>query len=222
MTWSSFLEQVDQYTDLLIEMFTDRDMKCQEFLIAKAVEIIDIETLYSLDAHSLSFIIEWPDSKRSPHEEFDSLLKFHLFNITLWRKRMVCLFGWAVFTHSNICSFLSVKFPTIIILFMFQVKENVDDATFPFTYLLVHWNNIMPLRGHFDYFIEVAELRRKAEGTRFINRDHFMWAFRERGYGTFSEIDLIQIFFIIFFKLYFVTSGYLTQILLGSFCRRAP
>ncbi|XP_057546653.1 uncharacterized protein LOC130825436 isoform X3 [Amaranthus tricolor] len=141
---------VDQYTDLLIEMFTDRDMKCQEFLIAKAVEIIDIETLYSLDAHSLSFIIEWPDSKRSPHEEFDSLLKFHLFNITLWRKRMV--------------------------------KENVDDATFPFVYLLVHWNNIMPLRGHFDDFIEVAELRRKAEGTRFINRDHFMWAFRERGY----------------------------------------
>ena len=109
MTWSSFLEQVDQYTDLLIEMFTDRDMKCQEFLIAKAVEIIDIETLYSLDAHSLSFIIQWPNSKRSPHEEFDSLLKFHLFNFTQWRKEMVCLFGWAVFTHSNIFSFLSVK-----------------------------------------------------------------------------------------------------------------
>uniref|UniRef100_A0A803KUN6 Uncharacterized protein n=1 Tax=Chenopodium quinoa TaxID=63459 RepID=A0A803KUN6_CHEQI len=32
---------VDQYTDLLIEMFTDREMKCQEFLIAKAVKIID-------------------------------------------------------------------------------------------------------------------------------------------------------------------------------------
>ncbi|XP_057546645.1 uncharacterized protein LOC130825433 isoform X2 [Amaranthus tricolor] len=151
---------VDQYTDLLIEMFTDRDMKCQEFLIAKAVEIIDIETLYSLDAHSLSFIIEWQDSERSfiewqdsewsPHEEFDNLLKFYLFKIILWRKRMV--------------------------------KYNVNGVFFPFSYILVNWNNIMPLRGHFDDFIEVAELRRKAEGTRFINRDHFMWAFRERGY----------------------------------------
>ncbi|XP_057546647.1 uncharacterized protein LOC130825435 [Amaranthus tricolor] len=143
-------EKVDQYTDLLIEMFTDRDMKCQEFLIAKAVEIIDIETLYSLDAHSLSFIIQWPNSKRSPHEEFDSLLKFHLFNFTQWRKEMV--------------------------------KNNVNGVLFPFSYLLMNWDNMLPLRGNFDDFIEVAELRRKAEGTRFINRDHFMWAFRERGY----------------------------------------
>ncbi|CAO2826295.1 unnamed protein product [Amaranthus hypochondriacus] len=145
---------VDQYTDLLIEMFTDRDMKCQEFLIAKAVEIIDIEALYSLDAHSLSFIesfmIEWQDSKRSPHENFDSLLKFHLFKINLWRKEMV--------------------------------KDDVTDVLFPYAYLLLNVNNMLPLCGYCDDFIEVAEFRRKAEGTRFINRDHFMWAFRERGY----------------------------------------
>lgn len=104
---------------------------------------------------------------------------------------------------------------------MFQVKVNVSDVVFPFHYLFFNVN-ISPLRGKFGPFIEVAEVRRKAEGTRFINRDHFVWAFRESGYGTFSEIGLIQIFFIIFFKLYFVTSGYLTQILLGSFCRRAP
>jgi hypothetical protein len=98
MTWSSFLEQVDQYTDLLIEMFTDRDMKCQESLIAKAAEIIDIETLYSLDAHSLSFIESFrQDSKSSPHEEFDSLLKFHLFKISIWRNNMVCFLHIQIF-----------------------------------------------------------------------------------------------------------------------------
>jgi hypothetical protein len=134
------------------------------------------------------------------------------------------VFAWVgcFYTFKYLLFFKREIFPTIIILFMFQVKDDVNDVLFPYAYLLLNVNNMLPLCGYCDDFIEVAELRRKAEGTRFINRDHFMWAFRERGYGTFSDIDLIQIFFIIFFKLYFVTSGYLTQILLGSFCRRAP
>lgn len=73
-----------------------------------------------------------------------------------------------------------------------MVTDRLTTSSMPFSLLLhneFEMKEIVELRYTvpppltvFD-LISIAELRRKAEGSRFINRDHFLWAFDERGCG---------------------------------------
>uniref|UniRef100_A0A803KVI7 Uncharacterized protein n=1 Tax=Chenopodium quinoa TaxID=63459 RepID=A0A803KVI7_CHEQI len=129
--------------------------KCQEFLLAKAVECIDVKALYSLEADAIQDLVEL-NMHSSAHEELDWLIKSDLLELIRVKDRLrTSTIPFSILLHNE-----------------FELREIVELRY-----------TVPPPLTVFD-LISIAELRRKAEGSRFINRDHFLWAFDERGCGT--------------------------------------
>lgn len=78
---------VDEYTFLLLEIFRDKlSEKCQEFLLAKAVECVDVKALYSLEADAILDLVEL-NMHSSAHEELDWLIKSDLMKLIRVKKK---------------------------------------------------------------------------------------------------------------------------------------
>ncbi|KAL9237373.1 hypothetical protein vseg_011930 [Gypsophila vaccaria] len=71
-----------------------------------------------------------------------------------------------------------------------RVKYKVVQVMFPLMYL--YYPRFLVIHPRVYEIIEVAEIRRLALGSRFIRRNHLMWAFYECGYGLPPEITVIK------------------------------
>lgn len=160
---------VDQYTCLLIEMVRGESQEWLDRLLTKAVETIDIAS-YGLDASSIEDLMGiFTDC--SAYEDLNRVIEFNLLSILLCKKTMV--------QSEAVQSVMPFD-----LLFKIEFLDGPDgdyDSSKVAEYRrrAVEASSSGDIRG----LITVAELRRKAEGSRFITRDHFLWAFDQGGCG---------------------------------------
>ncbi|KAL2898331.1 Festuclavine synthase II [Bienertia sinuspersici] len=140
-----FLEQVDEYTSLLIGMVRNESHERQDSPFAEALKKIDTETLYGLDDSLIKGFYDLPiDPDCSVHEELYHRIEVHLIRILIHKTSMV----------QN-----DARFSVVPFYLLFNIPFLKGPSS----------------KGEFD--------PSKAEGSRFIKRDHFLRAFDELGSG---------------------------------------
>ncbi|KMT10418.1 hypothetical protein BVRB_5g115480 isoform A [Beta vulgaris subsp. vulgaris] len=162
---------VDQYTCLLIEMARGESQEWLDLLLTKAVETIDIAS-YGLDASSIEDLMGiFTDC--SAYEELYRDIEFNLLSILICKKVMVQREAQQSVMPFNL-------------LFTIEFLEGPSSlGDFDSSKVAEYRCRDEEAASSVDIWdlIKVAELRRKAEGSRFITRDHFLWAFDQGGCG---------------------------------------
>ncbi|KAL2898149.1 hypothetical protein RDABS01_039931 [Bienertia sinuspersici] len=162
---------VDQYTSLLIGMVRNESDECQDSVLAKALEKIDIKALDGLDDSSIEDLygLHIDDSSCSVHKMFYQHIELHLTRIL---RRKTWMVQWEA-----ICSVMP-----FFLLFNIQFLKGPSSlGECDRSKIVEYRRRVEKSHSSVDLvdLIKVAELRRKAEGSRFIKRDHFLWAFDE-------------------------------------------
>ncbi|XP_057251202.1 uncharacterized protein LOC125497411 isoform X2 [Beta vulgaris subsp. vulgaris] len=162
---------VDQYTCLLIEMVRGESQEWLDLLLTKAVETIDIAS-YGLDASSIEDLMGiFTDC--SAYEELYRDIEFNLLSILICKKTMV-----QSQAEKSVMPF--------DLLFKIEFLEGPSsNGDYDSSKVAEYRRRAEEASSSVDIcdLITVAELRRKAEGSRFITRDHFLWAFDQGGCG---------------------------------------
>ena len=94
------MEQVDEYTSLLIEMVRGNSNEWRESVVKKAVDMIDLKVIDGLPCSTIEELSGKVNIESSAHEELVRDIECRLWIILGLRTSMVCLL--------NISSFNSV------------------------------------------------------------------------------------------------------------------
>ncbi|KMS64530.1 hypothetical protein BVRB_019340 [Beta vulgaris subsp. vulgaris] len=147
-----------------------------DLLLTKAVETIDIAS-YGLDASSIEDLMGiFTDC--SAYEELYRVIEFNLLSILICKKTMV-----QSQAEKSVMPF--------DLLFKIEFLEGPSsNGDYDSSKVAEYRRRAEEASSSVDIcdLITVAELRRKAVGSRFITRDHFLWAFDQGGCGTCSLI----------------------------------